>query len=359
MKNLDKKRDTDTRELASKLFCIGFLVLCAYLVLRYAFGALFPFIVAYLVSLAIIPLAKKTSQKTKIPKKLCAAVYITFAIALIVFLAVLSVARLVREAEALVSGGEGTLEGMKKVVDTLKAPLEWIRERINADDAKSLLDGRFEELIPGIEKRAVDAISNSVAKIISVIVTHTPSIFIGIAVTVMSCYYFCMDGTLIGNGIKKMLPQKYRGNITRIVSLIKTAIKRYARAYLVLMLITFVEVFLGLLLLNVKYAFIIALGVAAVDLLPLLGAGAVLLPWALVVFLMGDTTLALGLVILYGVITVIRQITEPHIVGTSIGLHPAVSLFSMYFGYKMFGFLGMILGPAVAFVISEAIKREE
>ena len=357
---MENNKYTDARELASKLFCIGFFVLCGYLVFRYAFGALLPFIIAYLVSLLIIPLAKKTSEKTKIPKKICAAVYITLAIALIVIIAMLSISRLVREAEALVSGGQNTLDGVKKAFDTLKAPFEWIRQRINAGMGVgiSALEGRFDEIILSIEKRAVEVISNSVAKIISSIASHMPSIFIAIAVTVMSCYYFCMDGGLIGDGIKKALPRKYRDNVIRIVSLIKTAVKKYAKAYLVLMLITFVEVFLGLLFLNVGYAFIIALGVAAVDILPLLGAGAVLLPWALIVFLMGDTTLSLGLVILYGIITVVRQITEPHIVGTSIGLHPAASLFSMYTGYKVFGFLGMIVGPAIAFVINEIIKRE-
>ena len=358
---MDKKSNFDERGLASKLFCIGFFALCAYFAFRYALGALLPFIIAYIVSLFIIPLAKKTSEKTKIPNKICAAVYITLAIALAIFVGVISVGRLVREAEALVLNGEGVFDSIRKALDTLRAPIELLRSKIKVGDENTLasFDKSFEEILSGIEKRVIDAISGGVANIVSSIVSHTPSIFIGVAVTVMSCYYFCMSGGVIGEGIKKTLPPKYRANVIRIISLIKTAVKKYARAYLVLMLITFFEVFVGLLILNVRYAFIVALCVAVVDILPLVGAGAVLLPWALVVFVMGDTSLSLGLVILYGVITIIRQISEPHIVGTSIGLNPAASLFSMYVGYKVFGFWGMIFGPAIAFVVSEALKKEE
>ena len=124
------------------------------------------------------------------------------------------------------------------------------------------------------------------------------------------------------------------------------------------MLLTFFEVLIGLLILKKDYAFLISLGIAAVDLLPLLGAGSVLLPWAIVSFIMRDTQTAMGLLILYGIIVVVRQIAEPRIVGSSIGISPIASLFSMYVGLKLFGLIGMILGPAAAFVISELVGNE-
>ena len=123
------------------------------------------------------------------------------------------------------------------------------------------------------------------------------------------------------------------------------------------MTLTFAEIFIGLSILKVKYAFLIALGVAVIDILPVFGTGIVLIPWAICAWLLQDMRLGLGLVVLYGVVTIVRQIAEPHVIGTSIGLHPAAALFSSYVGLKLFGFLGMILGPAAAFVIFEVINE--
>ena len=140
------------------------------------------------------------------------------------------------------------------------------------------------------------------------------------------------------------------------VGICKTSAKRYFNAYLILMLITFVELLIGLLILRVKYAFLVALCVSVLDILPVFGAGTVLLPWAAISFFYDDPRLALGLAILYGIMIIIRQIIEPYVVGTSIGVHPAGTLFSMYLGLKLFGFVGMLAGPAVAVVVGEFMK---
>ena len=92
---------------------------------------------------------------------------------------------------------------------------------------------------------------------------------------------------------------------------------------------------------------------AVVDLLPVLGAGAVLIPWAIVSLLFGSYQMGLGLLILYGVVTLVRQIAEPHVVGSSLGLHPFISLFSVFIGWELFGILGMIVAPFAALLARE------
>lgn len=344
----------NVKSFAAKLFCIGFFAICFYFVFKYGIGAILPFVVAYAVSLIITPMAHKTAQKTKIPKKICAAIYVSFVLGIIVTLATVGISRLFREARELLSSGEGGFGGVMSLIDTIKRPFEFVFMKLGGGNTSD-----FDKIMTHFESKMLELTTKLLTDMLSGIVSKAPSIFIGIAVTVMSCYYFCMDGTAIRRGIKKALPQKYRDNVTRTVSLSVIAIKKYAKAYLFLMLITFVEIFVGLSILKVKYSLLLALVISAVDILPVLGVGSVLIPWAVAVLFMGDTSLGLGLLILYGVITIVRQIIEPHIVGSTIGLHPIASLFSTYAGLRLFGIFGMIAGPAIAFIILEMMKREE
>ena len=123
------------------------------------------------------------------------------------------------------------------------------------------------------------------------------------------------------------------------------------RAYGLIMFITFCENFLGLTILNLigvadnSYVFVISIGIAVFDILPVAGSGGILIPWALVSLVTGNIGQCIGLLILYAVITVIRQYIEPKIVGNSLGVHPLVTLAGLYFGLKLFGFMGMFIVP--------------
>ena len=117
------------------------------------------------------------------------------------------------------------------------------------------------------------------------------------------------------------------------------------------MCITFLELFTGLSILRVDYALPIAAIVAVLDILPVLGSGGILIPWAVVELILKNYSLCVGLFALYLVITIVRNIIEPRIVGSQIGLHPIITISSMYAGLKLFGFAGFILGPVAAILV--------
>ena len=108
---------------------------------------------------------------------------------------------------------------------------------------------------------------------------------------------------------------------------------------------------IGLLILNIPYAITIALLIGLVDLPPYLGVGAVLVPWFLYLFFTGNTKLGLGLLIIYGVIVVVRQLLEPNLLSSNVGLDPLLTLIALFVGLKLFGFLGIIIGPVTVVVI--------
>ena len=133
----------------------------------------------------------------------------------------------------------------------------------------------------------------------------------------------------------------------------------YAKAYLLLFLLTFVEVLCGLLILRRPYAFLVAFVIATVDILPVLGTGTVLIPWAVILLLSGQYRTGLGLLILYGVVTVVRQIAEPHLIGGTLGIHPLATLFFLFVGVRLFGFAGVLLAPLAALLFRETRRMRE
>ncbi|NLN41945.1 MAG: AI-2E family transporter [Clostridiales bacterium] len=130
----------------------------------------------------------------------------------------------------------------------------------------------------------------------------------------------------------------------------------FIKAQIFLMAITFLELLIGYQILGVEYAFFFALLTAIIDILPVLGTGTVLIPTAIVHFIMGNIPRALGFLCLYFIIFVIRQILEPRVVGQSLGLHPLVTLMSMYIGLRLIGVPGMFLGPIIVILVKAFYK---
>ena len=121
--------------------------------------------------------------------------------------------------------------------------------------------------------------------------------------------------------------------------------------------LTFIELFIGFSVIGVNYAFLAALGVALVDILPIFGAGTVLVPWGVVALLTGNRFTGLGLLVIWAVISVVRQFAEPRIVGKSLGVSPLLALLAMYGGFRLFGVSGMILSPAVIILVRAFVEE--
>ncbi|GAA0680840.1 hypothetical protein GCM10008903_11340 [Clostridium cadaveris] len=117
------------------------------------------------------------------------------------------------------------------------------------------------------------------------------------------------------------------------------------------MALTFLELSLGFFILRIENGVTIAAIIALLDILPILGTGGILIPWVIIELIRGNVYLALGLATLYMLITVVRNILEPKIVGAQVGMHPIVMLICMFVGVKVFGFIGLFILPAIAIII--------
>ncbi len=174
-----------------------------------------------------------------------------------------------------------------------------------------------------------------------------PSFILSLVIFLLCTYYFSCDWERFSRFISRKIRGDRLEKLSRFKNRFFLALKQWTRAYFLLFILTFAQLFLGFSLLRLNGAAEKAFLIAFVDLLPVFGCGTVLIPWAIFSFFAGNHAFAAGLLALYLVIFVIRQIAEPKIIGTSIGLHPVLSLILVLAGLRFFGFFGMILIPLI------------
>lgn len=182
-----------------------------------------------------------------------------------------------------------------------------------------------------------------------------PTFLFTLGVAVIAAVYFCLDLDRIHMALSRRLPNT-AGRILRATkdSALRAALS-VLRAQGMLMLIAFVLMFLGFILLNVNYPLLLSGVIALLDFFPVLGVGLFLVPWGLLALLSGDRFLGVGLLILFTIIVAVRQITEPRLLGRGYGVHPLLTLLSLYTGGRLFGVFGLFLFPVLTLLLYEML----
>lgn len=356
---MPKHRYTET---AAKLFCLVAALLFLWFLFEYTLGILLPFAIGFAIGVPIHLLSRRICRRSHIHPKLCALLLLLVFLIILFFAVVKGVERLLFEVESLIISLQSEDSGHIAWLNSLSESLGSISQKIPLVNQLEQIEG-LEGIGDAINQKITEYLSTALSSIADAIPTlslkvakSAPRALIGIVVTALSCFYFATDYQGIKEGALRTLSPGARERSSRIATLCADSLKKYLRAYLVIMLITFGEVFVGLLILKIPYPFLIALAVAFVDLLPIFGAGTVLLPWAIVCFIIKDVGTATGLLILYAVVTIVRQIIEPKIIGTSLGIHPLITLFAMVAALELFGIAGMILSPFILIIIKESLS---
>ena len=183
-------------------------------------------------------------------------------------------------------------------------------------------------------------------------------LFVTWIVTVVISCYIAKDFKRLGIFFGEIIPQKILKKFARIKSIFTNSILKIALGYLIIMMITFVMLWIAFLILGIKNSFIVALIVSVIDLLPVLGVGLVLIPWALVSFFTNKVFLGVGLSATYFIILISRNFLEPKIISKQIGISPLLTLITMFVGLKVAGVGGMILSPLVLIIFIKYYKEE-
>lgn len=220
------------------------------------------------------------------------------------------------------------------------------------------VEGQMQELVQNVGQ-TLSSLSVDALRVLSEYAARIPAVVVNMVIMIVSSFYIAADYDRIMDAIRKYVPEKGKKACRDMKRYGLNVLKVYLKSYSLLFLMTFAELTVGFMILKIPYAVVAALAIAVFDILPVLGTGGVLLPWAVIMLVLGDYPLAIGILILYIVITIIRNMIEPRIVGKQIGLHPLITLIAMFVGLQLFGLAGMILLPMTAVVLSGMLKNGE
>jgi sporulation integral membrane protein YtvI len=180
---------------------------------------------------------------------------------------------------------------------------------------------------------------------------------IAVVITLVASCFMTTEFPKVMQFFRLQVPERRRNDLDRAKVLLKSSLGKMGKAYALIMLVTFIEMSLGLTVLRLigvfqsNYIIMIAAVTAIIDIVPVLGTGTVLLPWAAYSLITGSFGMGIGLLVLYAAITVIRQVIEPKLVAGQLGLSPIVTIAALYFGLKIFGVLGMLITPVLVIML--------
>ena len=336
--------------------CASALVLILLFILPKAIEILLPFIFASIIAVVISPLVNFLEKKLKFPRALATIVTMIIALVLLGLLVFTVVYQGVYSLQELAD----RLPGM--LYTDIKLP-QWISNinemyfnlPIEVKDFIAEVEVNIKENLIQILQPATKA-TITFAKNVAV---KLPSMFIFTVILLLAIFFISYDKNKISYHIRKSMPEKIKVHWYAFIKSLKLACGGYIRAQMIIMTIVFTILLIGFTFLNVKTAVLFAFIIALIDVIPILGTGTILWPWAIISLLQTDYKLAIGLIIIYLVVLLTRQFIEPKIVGSQIGLHPLATLLTMYTGYKLVGVIGMILGPIIAILVISLVKASQ
>lgn len=243
----------------------------------------------------------------------------------------------------------GLWEGVQDTLTRLAARL--------SPETRQALEGAFGNLLAGDGGLLADWVSTAARGALHFVAGGLPGALFGFLIWVMAAGMLTVDYRRVVAFLERQLPPHRRQLAADIRTLCRETLGQMAKAYLLLMLLTFGELAVGLWLLRVPGALWLSALIALVDILPVLGVGTVLIPWAGVAFLNGDPTLGMWLLVLYAVITVVRNLLEPRLVAHRVGLPPVVALLCLYVGWQVAGVAGILLLPVAVTLLVQLQGR--
>ena len=348
--NIEKKKNFIINTLYYSI-----IIVAIFIILKYGLVWFMPFVIGFGVAFILKPLINLISNKLHIKRKSVAALVVFLFYSTVGVLIFLLVTKIFVSLKDLF----------------LKLPSIYA---LNIEPALYQLFGNFEDLMARIDPTLIQGVqditqsisqslgeiitklSSTVIGIISSTVSSVPVVFVVIGFSIISTFFIAMDYGDITGFIVRQFPEKAKNVVFDVKNYTIGTLFNLFKAYGIIMSITFIELWVGLSILGVTGALNVALTIAVLDIVPVLGTGGVLIPWIIIQFASGNVVFAVGLLIVYIIITVVRNILEPKIVGDQIGVHPIIMLMCIFIGVRIFGFAGLVILPIMVITLKNLNK---
>lgn len=311
---------------------------------RYVLYQILPFLLGFFIAFSLRPAIRRTAKHLPFPQKLISGFYLLLFYGTIGLAIALLCIACFRFLSAFIVRFPALYE--TQIAPLLNQLFLWVENELQKLPLRNQLDLQpfFTQMAEAIKDWAITS-SAALFSLVRHAATSLPSMIVAFFITLLSSIFFTMDFPRIAQFIMRQIPRTAHADFYHFRHIVTDTILHYFCAYGKLMVITFLELAVGLTLLKVEYAVPIAFCISFFDIFPILGTGTILYPWILISFFHRQIKLAVGLIILHLVINLIRQIIEPKIVGKQLGIHPLLMLGCMFFGMKWFGLLGIFITP--------------
>ncbi len=308
-----------------------------------------PFVVGWIVAMIASPLVRFFERTLKIKRKASSAFVIIAVIGLVILVGYFVGAKLIEQVVEFVSDvpvlWKSVTEEFDQIGQKLSVAYQYLPRELR--QLFENMSGSIQEYTGGL----MESVSTPTIEAVSRFAKNIPGVVISVIMGLLFTYFCVADKEYIPGLICKALPKSWIEGFQMIKSGLTRAVGGYFKAQLKIEIWMYFLLGIGFSILGIKYAFVIAIGVAFLDLLPFFGTGTVLIPWAIIKFLSGDYKMVIGLLIIWGVGQLARQIIQPKIVGDSVGLSPIPTIVLLFLGYKMAGVIGMIIAVPIGIII--------
>ncbi|MCI8691993.1 MAG: sporulation integral membrane protein YtvI [Lachnospiraceae bacterium] len=308
-----------------------------------------PFVIGWIIALIAGPMVRFFEEKIKLKRKIGSAFVMVAVIALVILVLYMAGAWLFEQIAGLFSALPAMLQDMEEDFDSIARNLNQVLAklpgniRLNLNNNAIKLDEYLAELIEKFGSPTIAATGNFAKQL--------PSIFIAAIMMLLSAYFFVAERQQINEWFKKNMPASVQLRYRIVRCSLMKSVGGYLKAQLKIEVWMYFLLLVGLGVLRVDYFGLIALVIAFLDFLPFLGTGTVLIPWAIIRILTAEYKTAIGLLVIWGVGQLARQLIQPKIVGDSIGVPPLPTLFLLFIGYKFSGVIGMIVAVPIGLLV--------
>ncbi len=345
-----------------------------YLFLKYCFSMFLPFMVAFFIAIIVQRPTNFLTRKTKIKKGITATILVLLVYLIVAALISLIGVKLVDGVKSLIAFIQGKLTDIPTLIENIKNwslnTIRFLPDSLETRAAKSMVpffDALKEKSATEIAGFIMDKASNGEKFSLSSLSTplsglwstakQIPSAFVAVMITIVSSCFMAVDYDRLVKFIKSQISPENEKKLSATKRIVFKSLGKLIKSYILIICITGIEIFIGLNFLTLigiyKDGNIIALSliIAVLDILPVIGTGTFMVPWAIYSLITDKLGLAIGLFVVYAIIYVVRQIIEPKIVGGTVDLPPFVTLMGMYIGSQLFGVVGIFLVPILIIII--------
>jgi sporulation integral membrane protein YtvI len=336
--NLDKQK-----AFIIHVIFIAIILGLVYVGIKFLLPLLMPFVIGMIIAVIFRRIIDKIEHKTKIKRVFVSIVVLLIFYGIIGFIASLigfKVFTFLRDL--FYSLPELYENSIRPAISTIADDLV-----IHFPDVQVYLDDFLTNINESIFTFLKDA-STTVVGTITGLAGQLPSLLIKFIFTIVASFFFTIDYYRLTRFIILQFKGERREMLLKLKDNGIGTLGKFIKAYATIISITFLELSIGFWIIGVPNPFLFGGLIAIIDVMPILGTGAVLIPWSVIGFVLGNTRIGIGMLFLYIIITVVRQSIEPRIVGQQIGLHPIVTLLLMFVGAQLMGVLGLLMLPIIA-----------